>query len=103
MWNRGHFGSMITENHTALYDPWTTSDQRNTPFDQEFYLILNVAVGGTNGYFPDGVGNKPWADGSPTAPLEFWQAKDAWLPTWGKGAERGMTVSNVKFYREGKC
>jgi hypothetical protein len=26
----------------------------NAPFDQEFYLVLNVAVGGVNGYFPDG-------------------------------------------------
>lgn len=25
-------------------------------------MILNVAVGGTNGYFADGVGNKPWND-----------------------------------------
>jgi hypothetical protein len=28
-----------------------------------FYLILNVAVGGTNGWFPDGP-EKPWLDGS---------------------------------------
>jgi len=30
----------------------------------EFYLILDVAVGATNGWFPDGVGGKPWLDGS---------------------------------------
>jgi hypothetical protein len=30
------------------------------PFDQDFYLIMNVAVGGTNGWFPDGQGDKPW-------------------------------------------
>lgn len=29
----------------------------------EFYLILDVAVGGTNGWFPDG-SEKPWLDGS---------------------------------------
>ena len=29
-----------------------------------FYLILNVAVGGTNGFFPDNVGQKPWLDSS---------------------------------------
>jgi hypothetical protein len=28
-----------------------------------FYLILDVAVGGTNGWFPDG-SEKPWLDGS---------------------------------------
>lgn len=25
---------------------------------QRFYLIIEIAVGGTNGYFPDGEGNK---------------------------------------------
>ena len=26
----------------------------------EFYLIMNVGVGSTNGWFPDGQGKKPW-------------------------------------------
>ena len=29
-----------------------------------FYLIMNVAVGGTNGWFPDNIGDKPWLDQS---------------------------------------
>jgi hypothetical protein len=29
-----------------------------------FYLILDVAIGGTNGWFPDGAGNKPWLNGA---------------------------------------
>ena len=33
----------------------------------EFYLIMNVAVGGTNGWFPDNVGDKPWLDKSDCA------------------------------------
>lgn len=32
-----------------------------------FYLIMNIAVGGTNGFFPDGMGGKPWQDSSSTA------------------------------------
>jgi beta-glucanase (GH16 family) len=32
-------------------DPWSGTGRFNTPFDQDFYLILNVAVGGTGGYF----------------------------------------------------
>lgn len=35
----------------------------------QFYLIINLAVGGTNGFFPDGVYNpnpKPWSNNSPT-------------------------------------
>ena len=47
MWDRGKFDTMVTKNSTALYDPWAVADDRNAPFDQEFYLILNVAVGGT--------------------------------------------------------
>ena len=38
--------------------------KNSAPFDKPFYLIMNVAVGGTNGWFPDGVGGKPWLDGS---------------------------------------
>ena len=29
-----------------------------------FYLIMDVAVGGTSGWFPDGKGDKPWLDQS---------------------------------------
>jgi hypothetical protein len=30
-------------------------------------------------------------------------AKDAWLPTWGQGNERGMTVKSVKMWSHGNC
>jgi hypothetical protein len=33
-------------------DTWSQTGRPNTPFDQPFYLILNVAVGGTIGFFP---------------------------------------------------
>jgi hypothetical protein len=81
-----------------------------------FYLILDVAVGGTNGWFPDG-SEKPWLDGSTSrsfllllirlegvltvaivlsvflAPmLDFWRAKNAWLPTWPANEGRSMIV-----------
>ncbi|ORY19791.1 hypothetical protein BCR34DRAFT_595240 [Clohesyomyces aquaticus] len=84
MWDRGGFGQTIV-NHSALFDPWSQTGRANTPFDQPFYLILNVAVGGTNGFFPDGKGNKPWGDKSPTAPKEFWDGQSTWYPTWGEG------------------
>jgi len=57
----------------GLPNPWT-SGGKMAPFDRDFYLILNVAVGGTNGFFPDGVGNpggKPWANTSPVVSLPF--------------------------------
>jgi hypothetical protein len=50
MWTRGGFADE-TVNGSFFSDPWSQTGNRNTPFDQEFYLILNVAVGGTNGYF----------------------------------------------------
>lgn len=50
-------------------------------------------------FYRDGYGNKPWVDGSQTAMMQFWSAKDAWLPTWGAGDTRGMTVRSVKMYK----
>ncbi|KAF2258385.1 concanavalin A-like lectin/glucanase [Lojkania enalia] len=102
MWERGDFGRTIV-NNSALFDPWSQTGKPNTPFDQPFYLILNVAVGGTNGFFPDGVGNKPWGNQSPTAPKEFWDNQATWYPTWEEGDKRGMTVKSVKMWSEGAC
>ena len=102
MWNYGHFAQSLI-NHSTLYDPWAASSKPNTPFDQPFYLVLDVAVGGTNGYFTDGIGGKPWADQSPVAPLEFWNARSSWLPTWGNGSERGMTVQSLRMWSLGAC
>ncbi|GAC99142.1 glycoside hydrolase [Pseudozyma hubeiensis SY62] len=88
-WKRGRFPTQMA-NGTLLSDPWPTSSSQGTnanaaPFDQEFYLILNVAVGGTNGYFKDGQGdNKPWSNDAKNAAGQFWQSKDRWLPSWPK-------------------
>lgn len=51
LWTYGEFAGTAV-NNTAANNPWADSLNNNAPFDQEFYLILNVAVGGTNGYFP---------------------------------------------------
>ena len=51
----------------------------------QYYLIINVAVGGTNGYFPDEwIYNtpKPWNNTSPTQNEDFWSKRNDWLPTW---------------------
>ena len=102
MWDHGDFGAAIV-NKSALNDPWSQTGRSNTPFDQPFYLILNVAVGCTNGFFKDGVASKPWGDESLTAPREFWEARDQWLPTWGEGDKRGMTVKSVRMWQQGSC
>lgn len=53
LWDRGEFAK-YNENSTLLTDPWagTASTTGNAPFDQKFFLILNVAVGAKNGWFP---------------------------------------------------
>ncbi|OCK74991.1 glycoside hydrolase family 16 protein [Lepidopterella palustris CBS 459.81] len=85
-------------NGTRLQDPWSYTGRDSTPFDQDFYLIINVAVGGTNGWFKDGASGKPWLDGSLTAPKDFWDARDQWYPTWQKNGE--MKVKSVKMWQQ---
>ncbi|ORY18873.1 concanavalin A-like lectin/glucanase domain-containing protein [Clohesyomyces aquaticus] len=97
-WQYGRF-PLSDGNGTRLQDPWGFTGSDTSPFDQDFYLVLNVAVGGTNGWFKDGKAGKPWIDGSSTAKKDFWQARDQWYPTWkGKGH---MKVKSVKMWQQG--
>ncbi|KAK5311799.1 hypothetical protein LTR93_011597 [Exophiala xenobiotica] len=48
LWARGHFPE-ANSNGTKYVDPWSQTGRALTLFDQDFYLILNVAVGETNG------------------------------------------------------
>lgn len=54
-------------NFTNNYEnPWRGSSKM-APFDQEFYIIINLAIGGID-YFPDNAINptqKPWKNNSP--------------------------------------
>lgn len=74
---------------------------------------MNVAVGGTNGWFPDGP-EKPWLDGANStlslqllvcrmladvgaflaAMSDFWAARNQWLPSWSTNdpASRSLVV-----------
>ena len=97
LWPRGGFPP-ADGNGTALVDPWSKTGNPATPFDQEFYLIINLAVGGTNGWFQDGDAGKPWVDSSPNAPHEFWQARDQWYPTWKDDGQ--MIVHSVKMWQQ---
>ncbi|KAH8659712.1 concanavalin A-like lectin/glucanase domain-containing protein [Ilyonectria robusta] len=102
LWTYGEFaGSSV--NGSVPVDPWSSTGRANTPFDQSFFLILNVAVGSTNGWFPDAVGGKPWADNSETPMRDFWKSNSTWLPSWGPKEERGMVIKSVKMWQEGKC
>lgn len=79
-------------------NPWSTSNSTAAPFDQDFFLILNVAVGGTNGYFAD-VG-QPWSNGDPNAALTFWGQRASWLPSWGDAEQRSMKIDYVKAWKQ---
>ncbi|KAL6924110.1 hypothetical protein FSST1_001384 [Fusarium sambucinum] len=102
MWEYGKFAG-VTVNKTVHKDTWSQTGRSNTPFDQPFYLILNVAVGSTNGWFPDKLGAKPWSDESSAPMRDFWDAKDTWLPSWGEEKDRGMIVRSVRMWQEGAC
>ncbi|KAE9964159.1 hypothetical protein BLS_008584 [Venturia inaequalis] len=93
---KGRF-PLTDSNGTRLDNPWQSGSDA-TPFDQDFYLILNVAVGGTNGWFKDGASGKPWVDGDPNAKRAFWNARDQWYPTWQKDGE--MIVKSVKMWQQ---
>jgi hypothetical protein len=49
------------------------------------------------------VDEKPWLDGSTDAQWDFYSSASNWLPTWGIGEARGMTVKSVKMWQEGAC
>ena len=97
-WQRGNFKPQQDDNGTMIVDPWSQTGKPSTPFDQPFYLILNVAVGGNNGWFPDGLQSKPWVDLSPSAKLDFWNARDKWYPTWGENS--AMKIKSVKMWQQ---
>jgi beta-glucanase (GH16 family) len=102
---RGNFPAVVQNGSAAvvLQDPWgnaTAGGANAAPFDREFYLILDVAVGGTNGWFPDKAGGKPWLDGSANAMGDFARAQGAWYPTWPQDVEkRALVVDSVKMWK----
>ncbi|KIY43228.1 concanavalin A-like lectin/glucanase [Fistulina hepatica ATCC 64428] len=100
-WNLGAYPAVVKNGSDtiALNNPWVNGTKA-APFDQDFYLILNVAVGGTTGWFPDGDGNKPWLDGSSTAMRDFTLAQDKWYGTWPQSDDRAMIVDSVKMWQQ---
>jgi beta-glucanase (GH16 family) len=96
LWKRGNFPA-YTANGTKYVDTWSQTGRDQTPFDQEFYLILNVAVGGTNGWFEDSKSGKPWLDGSDRAKIDFWDNRDQWYPTW---TQPQMEISQVMMWQQ---
>jgi hypothetical protein len=97
-WELGDF-PLADPNGTRLENPWFGTKSNASPFDQDFYLVINLAVGGTNGWFEDGKSGKPWIDANPRARTEFWSAKDQWWPTWQKRSS--FKIRRVRMWQQG--
>lgn len=101
-WEFGDFENRIP----GTTNPWTEGEKM-APFDKPFYLIMNVAVGGTGGFFPDGWTNspnpKPWTDNSAFAMRDFWNARANWYPTWNpdvnNGEDAALSINSVRVYK----
>ncbi|CED82980.1 Glycoside hydrolase, family 16 [Phaffia rhodozyma] len=103
-WDRAQYPSVVKNDSTdvTVTNPWAKSNNNSAPFDRAFYLVIEVAVGGTSGWFPDSEGDKPWIDTSLTAPYDFYNATSTWYPTWPSDPkERGLAVKNLKMWQ--KC
>ena len=91
----------LNENKGYFRNPWRGGTD-HAPFDQEFYIVINLAVGGISGglsesaYWPDGRGGKPWSNGVPagaaSAAYQFLAGESEWLPTWRGNATRGESI-----------
>ncbi|OJT14807.1 Beta-1,3-glucan-binding protein [Trametes pubescens] len=83
---RGNYPATATNGSAVavvVQDIWSQAGgSAAAPFDQEFYLIIDLAVGGTSGWFPDNIGGKMWFDGSRDAMWDFASAQDTWAATW---------------------
>lgn len=99
-WDRGDFPSTAQNGstETVVDDIWE-GQPNSAPFDQEFYLIIDLAVGGTSGWFPDNVGGKMWFDGSATAMTDFASAQDTWYATWPTNDDdRAFRIKSVNMW-----
>jgi len=83
-------------------NPWVGGTQA-APFDEEFYLIFDVAVGGAlpgqrggADYFPVGP-DRPWNDDG-LAINDFWDARASWLPTW-QGDDVALQIDWVRVWQ----
>jgi len=102
-WERGGFPATAVNGsaneEVVVQDPWE-GRPNVAPFDQPFYLIIDLAVGGTSGWFPDGVGGKMWLDSSDIAMTNFAYAQSDWFSTWPTDVnERAFRIDSVKMWK----
>lgn len=60
---------------------------------------MNVAVGGTNSYFPDNMCGKTWSNTSSVAAGDFWYSRDKWYPSWKSETDQSaLQVDDIKVW-----
>lgn len=96
-WERGEYGQRFP----GMDDPWR-SGTRMAPFDEEFFLLIQLGVGGITD-FPDdaeNLGGKPWKNNRPTASAgDFWKGKEQWMPTWKfKDLDNSFQIDYVRVW-----
>jgi beta-glucanase (GH16 family) len=93
MFTKGDFDKTIN-------NPWKGETEKSAPFNREYYLIFNVAVGGVNEYFPDGQCDKLWTNDDPHSVNTFYNAKETWYKTWNypETHQSAMQIDWVKVY-----
>ena len=96
-WELGNFSE-------STHNPWA-SESIVAPFDQEFFIIMNLAVGGNNGCFHENF--KPSAlwdnDEQNHGKLmkQFCENRNKWLPTW-KGENTALKIDYVEVWKQEK-
>lgn len=91
-------------------NPWTQGTNL-APFDKNFHFVLNVAVGGLNGFIPDGGINhggnpsfqKPWNnyDDYITAMNKFYNRVSDWKWTWDQeGENAALQIDYIRVYQK---
>ncbi len=92
-WKLGEY----EQSHPGSHNPWANGGKM-APFDQEFFIILNVAVGSNKFFFDDFVPKKPWGTNESEIMTEFWKARESWYNTWN-GDDAAMKVDYVKVWK----
>lgn len=82
------------------YNPWINGGP-DAPYDQEFFIIMNVAVGGTSGWFQESP-SKPWHNEAQFPIRDFWNGRNQWLGGWNLGVnthlDASLRVDHVRIY-----
>jgi len=109
-WTPTHLVTYIDDKEIMRVDPgnnfwsfgnlWSQGNNiwgsnKMAPFDQEFYMIFNLAVGGN---FFNGNNQAPWNinEGQRASQKKFWEGRNQWQPTW-HGDDVALMIDWVEF------